>query len=181
MKVLSLSQRQAKKKKTLSDQRRKHRTFTMSARTTSPPPRKRSRTQGPSSPPAVRAPGSGSSDADELRARPREFQAFAGGRGRSVVAEHVASLLATRDVARLMRTAKDLKDAGELPWKLWEGSGKRMGKALDARDAQRSAARAGRSSQAAEGSGGSPDPPRTECTAPRPGCSLRSRRWPEAR
>merc|ERR1712034_14990 len=113
-----------------------------SARTTSPPPRKRSRIKGPSPPPAVRAPGSGPPSEDELRARPHKFQAFAGGRGRSVVAEHVASLLATRDVARLMRTAKDLKDAGELTWKLWDGSGDRMVKALVALEAKREAARA---------------------------------------
>merc|ERR1712034_278120 len=113
-----------------------------SARTTSPPPRKRSRIKGPSPPPAVRAPGSGPPSEDELRARPHKFQAFAGGRGRSVVAEHVASLLATRDVARLMRTAKDLKGAGELTFKLWGGSGERMGKAIAALEAKREAARA---------------------------------------
>ena len=50
---------------------------------------------------------------EETIARPRKFQDFAATH-QGVVAEHVASLLATRDVARLMRTAKDLKGAGEL-------------------------------------------------------------------
>ena len=55
----------------------------------------------------------------------------------------MASLLATRDVKRLMRTAKDLKGAGELTFKkLWSGSGERMGKALAALEAKREAARA---------------------------------------
>ena len=102
-----------------------------------PRPAKRARTDdGPSSA-AIAQPND-----DELRARPRQFQDFAGGRGRSVVAEHVASLLATRDVARLMRTAHDLENTGKLTWKLWGGSGERMGKALAAREAKREAARA---------------------------------------
>ena len=105
----------------------------MAARTTSPPTRKRARTHEPSPPPAVRAPGLGSPSDEDLRARPRKFQEFAGGRGRSVVAEHVASLLTTRDEARLMRTAHDLENTGKLTcWKLWDGSGERMGKAVAA-------------------------------------------------
>lgn len=105
-------------------------------------PAKRARHSGPSPPPPP------SNNGNPLYwkrepdvAPPRKFQDFAATH-KGVVAEHVASLLATRDVARLMRTAPELRAAGELTFKLWGGSGERMAKAIAALEAKRKAARA---------------------------------------
>ena len=78
---------------------------------------------------------------DACRARPRKFQDFAATH-QGVVAEHVGALLATNGVARLMRTAHDLHDAGTLTFKLWDGCGKRMGDARGALKAKYATARA---------------------------------------
>ena len=75
------------------------------------------------------------------RARPHKFQDFVAAQ-QAVVAEHVGALLATLDVATLMRTAHDLNNAGKATFKLWAGSGERMGAALDALEAKREAAKA---------------------------------------
>ena len=88
-------------------------------------PAKRARHQGPDRPRSGAPPPPQSGD-EETIARPRKFQDFAATH-QGVVAEHVASLLATRDVKRLACTAPELKDAGTLPFKLWRGSGARMG------------------------------------------------------
>lgn len=101
-------------------------------------PAKRARHQGPDRPRSGAPPPPAG---EETIARPRKFQDFAATH-RGVVAEHVASLLATRDVKRLACTAPELKDAGELTWKLWRGSGERMEKAIAALEAKREAARA---------------------------------------
>ena len=50
------------------------------------------------------------------RARPRKFQDFVAAH-EDVVAEHVGALLATHDLARLMRTAHDLETAGNAAFK----------------------------------------------------------------
>ena len=100
-------------------------------------PAKRARHEGPDRPRS----GAPQSAGEETIARPRKFQDFAATH-QGVVAEHVASLLATRDVKRLACTAPELKDAGALTFKLWRGSGERMGKAIAALEAKREAARA---------------------------------------
>ena len=76
------------------------------------------------------------------RAPAGKFQEFVAGRGKSVVTEHVGAMLGTRAIARLMRTAQDLREAGETTFKLWSKSGERMAKALDAPEAKRAAVQA---------------------------------------
>ena len=96
-------------------------------------PAKRARHTGPDRPRSGAPPPQ---PGEETIARPRKFQDFAATH-QGVVAEHVASLLATRDVKRLACTAPELKDAGTLTFKLWGGSGERMEKALAALEVQR--------------------------------------------
>lgn len=75
-------------------------------------------------------------------ARPKKFQDFAGGRGSSVVIEHVAALLKTRDLGRLASTADDLAKACDDSFKLWSASGESMAKALVALEAKYASLRA---------------------------------------
>ena len=97
-------------------------------------PAKRARYQGPAHP------NSGAKSGKETIAPPRKFQDFAATH-KGVVAEHVGAMLSTRDVARLMRTSKALKEAGETTFNLWDGSSARMEGAIDARKAKIKAAR----------------------------------------